>query len=240
MEEEEDLSETLLDEEHELLLALVGHFHVFDELSELQRSVVRQQERFARFGQKVDEVAVVARADVRQTRVGRVHVGRYRRVQQRFQRSLVVGKRFGAAPLGVGGTGGSDTGRRHGTASQDVRQDGGALDVLHQQRDDGAQLGFAQRVAQGARPVNVGDGRMSVLIVGQVDVFHGQESEFVGAVRVAAVLHVAGDGEQLHRRHDVRRRVDHDLIGRFERDGIALAQVQRVQRTVRRVFGGAL
>ena len=82
------LAEALFDEEHELLLALVGDLHVLDELRELDGAVVGQQEGLARLGQKVDEVAVVARADVRQPRVRRVDVGGDGRVQQRLQRRL--------------------------------------------------------------------------------------------------------------------------------------------------------
>ena len=44
------LAEPLFDEEHELLLAFVSHLHVFDELTELYRSIVGQQERFPCFG----------------------------------------------------------------------------------------------------------------------------------------------------------------------------------------------
>ena len=78
------LPEPLLDEEHELLLAFVGHFHVFYQLAELHQSVVGQQERLAGFSQKVDKVAVMAWANVRQSRVCRIDVGRNSRIQQRF------------------------------------------------------------------------------------------------------------------------------------------------------------
>lgn len=61
------LSEPLLDEEHELLFALVGHFHVFNELAELHQTVVSQKERLTSFGQKVDKIAVVTWTDVRQS-----------------------------------------------------------------------------------------------------------------------------------------------------------------------------
>lgn len=57
----------------------------------------------------------------------------------------------------------SHAGRRHGTPAQDVGQHGGALHVLHQQRDHGGQLVFAQGVAQCAGPVYVVDSRMGVL-----------------------------------------------------------------------------
>ena len=76
---------------------------------------------------------------------------------------LVVREGFGAAALGVGRTGRSDAGRRDGAAAQHVRQHRGALDVLDEQRDHGAQLRLAQRVAQRARPVDVVDGRVRVL-----------------------------------------------------------------------------
>ena len=36
------LAEPLLDEEHELFLALVSHFHVFNQLAELHEAVVSQ------------------------------------------------------------------------------------------------------------------------------------------------------------------------------------------------------
>lgn len=70
-----ELSETLLNEKHELLFPFVGHFHVLDELAELNRAILSQQERFTGLGQKVDEVTVVAWANVRQARVGCVNVG---------------------------------------------------------------------------------------------------------------------------------------------------------------------
>lgn len=82
------LSEPLLDEEHELLFALVGHFHVFNELAELHQTVVSQKERLTSFGQKVDKIAVVTWTDVRQSRVRRIDIGRNSGVQQRFQRRL--------------------------------------------------------------------------------------------------------------------------------------------------------
>lgn len=76
----------------------------------------------------------------------------------------------------------------------------------------------------------------SYLIVGQVDVLHGQQGQLVRPVRVSSVLHVPGDGEELHGRHDVRGRVDDDLIGRFKADGGTLAQVEGVERTVGRIL----
>ena len=74
------------------------------------------------------------------------------------------------------------------------------------------------------------------LIVSQVNILHGQQSQFVGAVRVAPVFHVTGNGEQLHGRHDVRGGVDNDLVGRLETDGRALAQVEGVQGTIGRIL----
>jgi len=71
------LAKPLLDEEHELLLALVSHFHIFDELTELDRSILSQKESLPSFGQKVDKVTIMSRTDVRQPRMRRVHVGRY-------------------------------------------------------------------------------------------------------------------------------------------------------------------
>ncbi len=50
-----------------------------------------------------------------------------------------------------------------GTSSKDIRQDGGALHVLDDQRDHGQQLILAERVAESAGPVNIVDRRMSVL-----------------------------------------------------------------------------
>jgi hypothetical protein len=82
------LSEPLLDEEHELLFALVGHFHVFNELTELHQTVVSQKKCLTSFGQKVDKIAVVTWTDVRQSRVRRIDIGRNSGVQQRFQRRL--------------------------------------------------------------------------------------------------------------------------------------------------------
>lgn len=55
------LTEPLLHEEHEFLLALVGNLHVFDEPVELKVSVVREQERLSRLRQELDEIAVMSR-----------------------------------------------------------------------------------------------------------------------------------------------------------------------------------
>lgn len=71
----DELSKTLLNQKHKLLFSFVGHFHVLDELAELNRAILSQQERFTGLGQKVDEVTVVAWANVRQARVGCVNVG---------------------------------------------------------------------------------------------------------------------------------------------------------------------
>lgn len=59
--------------------------------------------------------------------------------------------------------GASHAGRCHRTSAQYVGQHGGALHVLHQQRDHGGQFVFTQRVAERAGPVYVVDGRMGVL-----------------------------------------------------------------------------
>ena len=52
------------------------------------------------------------------------------------------------------------------------------------------------------------------------------------------MFHVASDGKELHGRHDVRGGIDDNLIGRFEADGRALAQVEGVERTVGRILKG--
>ena len=69
-----------------------------------------------------------------------------------------------------------------------------------------------------------------------MNVFHGEQRQFVGAVRIAAVFHVPRDGEQLDRCHDVRCCVDDDLVRRFEGDRVAFAQIQRVQCAVGRIL----
>ena len=53
--------------------------------------------------------------------------------------------------------------RCDGAPAEDVREDGGALDVLDDQGNHGDQLGLAERVAESAGPVHVVDCRMSVL-----------------------------------------------------------------------------
>lgn len=74
--------ESLLDQEHELLLALVGNLHVVDELRELRVAVVREEKGLARLAEELDEITVVPGADVRQPRVRRVDVGRDGGIQQ--------------------------------------------------------------------------------------------------------------------------------------------------------------
>ncbi len=51
-------------------------------------------------------------------------------------------------------------------------------------------------------------------------------------MRVSAMLHVPRDREQLRRRHGLRRRVDHDLVGSLEGDRLVLAQSQGTQCAV--------
>ena len=154
------LSEPLSYQAHELLLALVGGAHVLEQSGELGASVRRQQKRVPRLAQELDEVAVVARADVRQTRVGGVGVSGHGGLQQGFERRPLIAEGFGRPPLGVRRR---QARRRHGAAPQNVRQHGGALHVLHQQRHHVRELRLAQRVAQRTRPVDVVDGRMGVL-----------------------------------------------------------------------------
>lgn len=59
-------SEAFAHQHHELLLALVDLLEVVYELGELDVSVLRQQEGLARLAEELDELAVVARADVRE------------------------------------------------------------------------------------------------------------------------------------------------------------------------------
>ena len=77
---------------------------------------------------------------------------------------LIVWEGLDATAFGFGRTGGGNAGRRDSATSQDVRQDGGALHVLDQEWNHGTELRFAQRMTQGARPMDVVDGRVSVLI----------------------------------------------------------------------------
>lgn len=79
-------------------------------------------------------------------------------------------------------------------------------------------------------------GKCTDLVVRQMHVLHRQHGQFVRPVGVSAVFHVPGNGEQLGGRHDVRRGVQNDLIGRFERGRVVLAQRQRVQSAIRRVL----
>lgn len=76
---------------------------------------------------------------------------------------FIIWEWLDAAPFGFGWTGGGDARSRDGATSEDVRQDGGALDIFDQQGNHGAQFRLAQRVTQRARPVNVVDGRVRVL-----------------------------------------------------------------------------
>lgn len=88
--------------------------------------------------------------------------------------------------------------------------------------------------------MNVIDGRMRVLVVGQMHILHGQHGQFVRTHWVATLLHVPSDLEQMVGRQHVIGGIDDDLIGNFEGIGIVLAQVQRVQCAVGRIFAGAL
>lgn len=169
-------AEPLLHQKHQLLLPLVRHLHVLDQLRELRVPVVRQHERVARLRQEVYEVAVVARRYVREPRVRRVDVRGDRGLQQLAQRRLVVGQRLDRRRADAGAVRvvlarverrrvrAGDARRRHAAAAQDVREDGGALHVLDQQGDHVGELGLAERVAEGAGPVDVVDRWMRVLV----------------------------------------------------------------------------
>lgn len=74
-------TKSLSNKHHEFLLALVYLFQVVYELRELDVSVSRHQKRLSGFTEELDELAVVARADVRQPRVRGVDVGSDRGVQ---------------------------------------------------------------------------------------------------------------------------------------------------------------
>ena len=71
-----------------------------------------------------------------------------------------------------------------------------------------------------------------------MDVLHGEQREPVGPVRVAPVLHVSRDGEQLRGGHDALGGVDDDLVGRLERDRLVLAERERVQGAVGGILEG--
>jgi hypothetical protein len=74
--------------------------------------------------------------------------------------------------------------------------------------------------------------KVKYLIVRKLNILHGQERELVSSMRVSAMLHVPRDREQLRRRHGLRRRVDHDLVGSLEGDRLVLAQSQGTQSAV--------
>lgn len=130
--------------------------------------------------------------------------------------------------------------RRHSTPPQDIRQHGGALHALDDQRDDGCKFVLTERVAEGAGPENVVNGRVSVLVVSQVQVGHGERGQLEGAQGVSSVLHVPGDSEQLRVGHPCGRGVDNNLIGCFKGNVVLLAQRQSGQGTVLGVLHGTL
>lgn len=88
-------SESLSDERHELLLALVYLLQVVYKLGELNVSIGRHQEGLPGFAEELDEFAVVAWADVRQPRVCGVDVGADGGVQQLPEWSLVKRHQLG-------------------------------------------------------------------------------------------------------------------------------------------------
>lgn len=128
----------------------------------------------------------------------------------------------------------------HTAPPQDIRQDSRALHVLNHQRNHISQLRFSQRMRQSARPVNVIDRRMRVLIVSQVHVLHGQHRQLVGSHRIATMFHVPCHGEQLAGGHDMRGSVNHDLISRLKRHRVVLGQCEGVQCAIRRILRGTL
>lgn len=93
---------------------------------------------------------------------------------------------------------------------------------------------------QRARPVDVIDGRMRVLVVGQVDVLHGENGQLVGPHRIATMFHVSGDCKQLTGCHNVSGRVDNDLVSSLEGNRIILAKSECIQGAIWRILCGAL
>ena len=163
---------------HQFLLALVRHLHVLDELGKLPLAVLAgEQERLARLRQEVDELGVVPRRNAAQPRVRRRDERRDGRLEQLPQRRPLKGQRV--RRRGGGGSGGDilprlrlalvaaantpGSGGRHGAPSKEVGQNGGALDVLDDHRHQSGELVLAERVAEGARPMDVVDGRMRIL-----------------------------------------------------------------------------
>ena len=88
--------------------------------------------------------------------------------------------------------------------------------------------------------MDVVDGRVRVLVVAQMDVLHGQQGQLVSPVRVASVLHVAGNLEQLRGRHPVGRGVRDDGVGGLEGDGVRLAESEGTEGAAGRVLVSAL
>ena len=131
-----------------------------------------QQESVASFAQKLNEVCIMSRADMSQFGMRGLDVRIDGSVHQLSQRRFVVGEVLKAAAHTLVVRAGQPRSRQ-GAATQDVRQHHRALHVLHQHRDQCAQLLAAQRVGQVARPVDVVDGQVGVLVVGQVEVLHG-------------------------------------------------------------------
>lgn len=107
---------------------------------------------------------------------------------------------------------------------QDIRQHSRALDILNDQRNHIRQLSLAQGMGQCTRPVNIIDGRMRVLVVRQVHVLHRQHGQLIRAHWVAPVLHVPGHSKQLTGRHNVRCRVNDNLVRSLEGHRIILGQ----------------
>lgn len=84
-------AEALSHQQHQLLLAFVDLFEVVDELGKLKVAILRQQEGLPGLAQKLNELSIVARADMRQARVCGVNVGIDGGIQQLAQGSLVGG-----------------------------------------------------------------------------------------------------------------------------------------------------
>ena len=55
------------DKAHELFLSFIRHFHILDQLRELNVPVGRQKESLLRLGQEVYEVGIVSRGNVGQS-----------------------------------------------------------------------------------------------------------------------------------------------------------------------------
>ena len=173
-------------------------------------TIVGQEKRVPRLTEKLDEISVVPGTDMSQFGMCRLDVGVNRRLHQLPKGLFFKGQQFQAATTSFAvRTTQSWSGQR--APVQNICQHHSTPHILHHDRHQRGQFIPPKGMSKQTRPVDITDGWVGVLVVGQVQVFHGQGAQAKCPQRVAQVLHVASNAEQLGGVHHLGRCLNHHL-----------------------------